>query len=160
MKITSIDQPKVTPDGYEEPIAVNHLAHFLLILELLPSMTPDGQIIIVGSDTHRNDYKFFVKKAAYAPLEQLVNVNPGSEPIKDAKDNGLQRYATSKMLQLMTGHEVRFSLSSHKALAYGTAGTSSQISSHLLGYQHRHVRSWSNGRYRDAARPVALPSSS
>jgi WW domain-containing oxidoreductase len=47
--IVSPDQPRITKDGYEETMAVNHLAHFALILDLLPSMAKDGQVIIVGS---------------------------------------------------------------------------------------------------------------
>jgi NAD(P)-dependent dehydrogenase (short-subunit alcohol dehydrogenase family) len=51
IQVVSTDHPRVTKDGYEETTAVNHLAHFELILDLLPAMASDGQIVIVGSDT-------------------------------------------------------------------------------------------------------------
>jgi hypothetical protein len=51
-------------------------------------------------------------KPAYKPIKELVNVTPGSEEVAKARDYGLQRYGTSKLLQMMTGNEVgRMSLS-------------------------------------------------
>jgi NAD(P)-dependent dehydrogenase (short-subunit alcohol dehydrogenase family) len=45
---------RVTPDGYEHVIAVNHLAPFLLTNLLLPKLTaaPAGRVITVTSDAH------------------------------------------------------------------------------------------------------------
>lgn len=51
IQVTGPDQPRLTKDGYEETYAVNHLAHFALIMDLLPVMAKDGQVIIVGSDS-------------------------------------------------------------------------------------------------------------
>lgn len=106
VQVTAADQPHVTGDGYEETVAVNHLAHSSLILELLPSMKPDGRIVIVGSDVHKPDYKFFKLKAKYEKLDTLLKVEPGSEPSGQAYDLGLQRYGVSKLLQMMAGQEV------------------------------------------------------
>ena len=44
-----------TVDGFEETIAVNHLAHFLLtglLLDLI-AKAPQGRIVVVSSDAHR-----------------------------------------------------------------------------------------------------------
>jgi NAD(P)-dependent dehydrogenase (short-subunit alcohol dehydrogenase family) len=45
-----------TEDGYETQFAVNHLAVFLLSLELLPLLqqAPQGRVITVSSASHRN----------------------------------------------------------------------------------------------------------
>jgi hypothetical protein len=81
-------------------------------------MSPNGQIVIIGSDSHRNDLKYFPKKAAYAPLKTLVGVKANSEPAKEERVNGWQRYGTSKMLQMMTGHEV----SARQCMAFHLSG--------------------------------------
>ena len=106
IQVTSPDQPRITKDGYEETVAVNHLAHYVLTLELLPYMQPNGRIVIVGSDAHRPGYKFFKIGPKYDKVERLVKVEPGSEPSGEALDRGRGRYATSKLLQMMIGHEV------------------------------------------------------
>lgn len=106
IQVVGPDQPRLTKDGYEETCAVNHLAHFALILDLLPVMKSDGRIVIVGSDSHKPDYKYFKLKAKYDKLEKLLKVQPGSEPVAEAQDRGMQRYGTSKLLQIMTANEV------------------------------------------------------
>lgn len=115
VQVTSPDQPRIVPGsangneegkGMEETITVNHLAHLSLILGLLPGMAKDGRIVIVGSDSHRDDYEFFKQPARYAPLEEILYVRPGSENAKEAYDRGMMRYGTSKLLQIMAGHEV------------------------------------------------------
>jgi NAD(P)-dependent dehydrogenase (short-subunit alcohol dehydrogenase family) len=50
IQYTSVGQA-ITTDGYDETVAVNHLAHFVLVLDLLPVMSSDGRIVIVGSDS-------------------------------------------------------------------------------------------------------------
>ena len=106
IQITSADQPRVTAEGYEEAIAVNHLSHYIILMDLLPFMQPDGRVVIVGSDSHMPGYKFFKKEARYDRIEKLVRAEKGSEPASQALNNGRQRYGTSKLLQMMTGQEV------------------------------------------------------
>ncbi|ORX33645.1 hypothetical protein BD324DRAFT_639029 [Kockovaella imperatae] len=98
--------PRITQDGYEETVAVNHLAHFILTLDLLPSMKPQGRIVIVGSDSHRPNYKFIKIGPKYKPIESLLKVEPGTDPSGSGVDIGMARYSTSKLLQMMTGHEL------------------------------------------------------
>ncbi len=45
----------LTEDGFEEMFAVNHLAHFLLTMRLLPLLAaaPNARIVNVGSGAHR-----------------------------------------------------------------------------------------------------------
>ena len=66
IQVTAKDQPRVTPDGYEETISVNHLAHFILLVELLPVMKRDARILIVGSASRKPDCPF-------SPLKQCVD---------------------------------------------------------------------------------------
>jgi NAD(P)-dependent dehydrogenase (short-subunit alcohol dehydrogenase family) len=44
---------QVTEDGYEQTIAVNHLAHAELVFGLLPLVATSGRITMVASDAHR-----------------------------------------------------------------------------------------------------------
>ena len=106
VQVTTPDQPRITVDGYEETESVNYLSHYILLMDLLPYMRPDGRIVIVGSDGHMPDYKFHKRNALYDRIENLVKVEKGSEPASQALTNGMWRYATSKLLQMMTGHEV------------------------------------------------------
>lgn len=39
--------------GVAKPFAVNHLAHFILINRLLPSLRPGGRVVMVSSQAHR-----------------------------------------------------------------------------------------------------------
>lgn len=107
IQVTSADQPHLTPDGYEETMAVNHLTHYLLIRLLLPHFAEHGRIVVVGSDSHWPNYKFFKKGPEYEPLGKMLKAEPGSEKKEDADANGKKRYANSKLAQTMIGHEVR-----------------------------------------------------
>ena len=99
-------EPRVTKDGYEETMAVNYMAHYALILDLLPSMKPHGRVVIVGSDSHKPDYKYFKVRAKYEKLDVMLKAVPGSDPPNKTVDNGRGRYATSKLCQMMSAHEV------------------------------------------------------
>jgi hypothetical protein len=88
---------------------------------------------------HRPDYKFFPKKTLYKPLKQLIEVEAGSEPAAEARDNGWQRYGTSKLLQMMIGHEVCVSSLEGTMMTNEVACPPTQDASPILGHQRRHV---------------------
>jgi len=48
----------VTPDGYETTFQVNHLAHFLLVNELLDTLeaSSPARIVVVSSEAHRSGH--------------------------------------------------------------------------------------------------------
>jgi NAD(P)-dependent dehydrogenase (short-subunit alcohol dehydrogenase family) len=50
IQLVGPDQPYFTPDGYEEAMAVNHLAHYIIIRELTGSLDKTGS---------RGESKFF-----------------------------------------------------------------------------------------------------
>src|SRR6478736_5116862 len=41
-----------TADGFESTFGVNHLGHFLLVNELLPTLQPPGRVVVVASGVH------------------------------------------------------------------------------------------------------------
>lgn len=112
------EQPYFTADGYEETMAVNHLAHYALIRELIRSLDPkaargksrlawisrrteaDGTVIIVGSATHSSTYAYFTRKADLKPLDELLHPTPGCDPPAESLEYGQQRYGTSKLAQV------------------------------------------------------------
>ncbi len=67
------DRFTATEDGYETQFAVNHLAVFLLSLELLPLLkqAPEGRVLTVSSASHRNmrvHWKDVMFRRGYNPL--------------------------------------------------------------------------------------------
>lgn len=43
--------PRKSVEGYEESVATNHLAHFLLTQLLLPMMPKGGRVLFIGTET-------------------------------------------------------------------------------------------------------------
>jgi NAD(P)-dependent dehydrogenase (short-subunit alcohol dehydrogenase family) len=96
---------QLTEEGYEQSMAVNHLAHFTLTLELLSSFHPEhGRIIFLGSDSHEKSA--LQKYASVLPddLDKLVHPEPDRE--EDVADRGFQRYGLSKLASIMTMYEL------------------------------------------------------
>lgn len=100
----------------EETVTVNHLAHLVVILELLPALGTGGKVVILSAEAYRPDYKFFKLNARYEKLDKLLDPRAQKrghdEKVQDKgdeaqeRDKGLQRYSTSKLLQMLTGNEV------------------------------------------------------
>jgi NAD(P)-dependent dehydrogenase (short-subunit alcohol dehydrogenase family) len=94
-----------TGDGYERSIAINHISHFALTLELLSSFDQEhGRIIFLGSDSH--DKSALQKYASVLPadLDKLVHPEPDQEG--EVADRGFQRYGLSKLASIMTMYEL------------------------------------------------------
>jgi NAD(P)-dependent dehydrogenase (short-subunit alcohol dehydrogenase family) len=95
-----------TQDGYEETIAVNHLAAFLLTVGLIPFLK-GGKVLFIGSGTHNPNYplgKFFgFRGAQYTTLNDLIK---GISDAKTTKQMNIDRYATSKLLNIITAVEL------------------------------------------------------
>lgn len=84
---------RITADGYEETLAVNHLAHFLLTNLLLGRLrTASGRVITISSDAHK------AGRLDRAPLEEILR-GRGSY-------NGMQAYADSKLANLLFTFEL------------------------------------------------------
>ena len=85
-----------TDDGIETTFAINHVGHALLFNLLRPNLAKDCRIVVTASGTHDPAQKSAVPDAAYNTAEELAN--PTAESAKNA---GRQRYATSKLCNIM-----------------------------------------------------------
>eukprot|EP00471_Norrisiella_sphaerica_P004626 CAMPEP_0184488226 /NCGR_PEP_ID=MMETSP0113_2-20130426/10605_1 /TAXON_ID=91329 /ORGANISM="Norrisiella sphaerica, Strain BC52" /LENGTH=452 /DNA_ID=CAMNT_0026870735 /DNA_START=365 /DNA_END=1723 /DNA_ORIENTATION=- len=104
-------EPKYTPDGYETSFQVNHLSHFLLVNELMPTIkkSRDPRIIIVGSITGNTNT---VGGGAVWPWADLGKLNglaeegaadvTGPAMIDGGAWNGAKAYKDSKLANMMT----------------------------------------------------------
>ena len=85
-----------TEDGIEKTFAINHVGHALLFYLLRPHLDGDCRIVIVASGTHDPARKTMVPDAEYTRAAELAH--PSAETAKNA---GRQRYATSKLCNVM-----------------------------------------------------------
>ena len=85
-----------TDDGFESTFAINHLAHYLLLRILTPSLAKNATIVITTSDVHDP------KMVPFGPKE----LDP--EALAHPKDKGkgfmpgIRAYASSKLSNLLT----------------------------------------------------------
>lgn len=88
-------QQKTTIDGFETCFGVNHVAHFLLIRELLPVLrvTDHARIVIVASTSHNHTGV----KPEWSVEEKIEKLCP-----KDANEMQYKLYAYSKMCNILT----------------------------------------------------------
>jgi len=90
-----------TRDGYEETFAVNYLAHFVLVRELLPHLAKQARIVFVSSATHDPEQSTGAPAPRYADVETLVHPAGGT-----SKEEGRRRYTTSKLCIIMAVYEL------------------------------------------------------
>ena len=81
-------QRELTSEGIERTFAVNHLAYYLLTGLLLTHLRPDGRIICVASDSHRQ-----VSGMQFADVSLEKNYH------------GLRSYAQSKLANVLFCYE-------------------------------------------------------
>jgi NAD(P)-dependent dehydrogenase (short-subunit alcohol dehydrogenase family) len=87
-----------TADGFESTFGVNHLAHFLLVHELLPALRPSARVVVVASDTHDPAMKTGVPAPAWNGTRELARGELGPLGARDnAFSGGQRRYSTSKL---------------------------------------------------------------
>ena len=114
-----------TGDGFESTFAINHLAHYLLLRMLTPSLAKNAIIVITTSDVHDP------KMVPFGPKE----LNP--EALAHPKDKGkgfvpgIRAYASSKLCDLLTARAFEASsdaqMNGMRVIAYNpglTPGTS------------------------------------
>ena len=95
----------LTRDGFEETIAVNHLAATWLALGLLPSLR-GGRAIAIGSATHDPTSwatRFGFRGGRFTSIDALAR---GDGDGDTDRQRGLDRYATSKLLAMTTMMEL------------------------------------------------------
>lgn len=94
-----------TPDGWEETIAVNHLAAFALTVGLLPWLD-GGRVLFIGSGTIDPDSpmprRLGFRGARFTSVEALARGDGDG----DERQRGRDRYATSKFMNAVTSIEL------------------------------------------------------
>lgn len=93
-----------TQDGFEETIAVNHLAAFMLTKGLEKHLS-DGKVLFIGSATHHPTAaeSFGFRGAQYTSIPELA---AGKSSSSSAAQRNRDRYATSKFLNMVTAVEL------------------------------------------------------
>lgn len=93
-------------EGHEETIAVNHLAALALTLGLLPALD-GGRVLFIGSGTHNPENRtatiFGFRGARIADVDALAR---GETDAANDRQRGMDRYATSKLLNMLTAMEL------------------------------------------------------
>jgi NAD(P)-dependent dehydrogenase (short-subunit alcohol dehydrogenase family) len=114
-----------TGDGFESTFAINHLAHYLLLRLLVPSLAKNATIVITTSDVHDPKMVPFGPKELDAEaLAHPKNTGKGFIP-------GIRAYARSKLCDLLTARAFEAStdaqMNGMRVIAYNpglTPGTS------------------------------------
>jgi len=93
-------------DGWEQTIAVNHLAALQLTTDLLPHLG-GGRVLFIGSGTHNPENRtatiFGFRGARFTSIEALAR---GEADAASDRQRGMDRYATSKFLNTVTAMEL------------------------------------------------------
>jgi NAD(P)-dependent dehydrogenase (short-subunit alcohol dehydrogenase family) len=93
-------------DGFEETLAVNHLAALELTVRMLPLLA-GGRVLFIGSGTHNPDHRmaslFGFRGAHFTSIEALAR---GEANGRSDRQRGMDRYATSKFLNMLTAMEL------------------------------------------------------
>lgn len=88
----------LTKDGYEETFGVNHLAHFLLVRELLPHLAEPARIVFVASGTHDPAQHTGMPAPVYTTARDLAYPRAAAD--------GRRNYTTSKLCNVLTTYEL------------------------------------------------------
>ena len=109
----NVGVPTKTTEGYETTFAVNHLGHYLLSNLLLVDFIKGGRITIVASSVHDPAANTGMPHPTYTTAQAIAhNFKPG-------RTEGLRRYSTSKLCNVMYGYELgrRLAQSGNERLA-------------------------------------------
>jgi NAD(P)-dependent dehydrogenase (short-subunit alcohol dehydrogenase family) len=93
-----------SPDHFEETIAVNHLAAFLLTMDLEDHLV-GSRVLFIGSGTHnpKRARAFGFRGAQFTSVQELSAGKSSSDNIFQRNKD---RYATSKFLNMVTAVEL------------------------------------------------------
>ncbi|KAJ5642004.1 hypothetical protein N7490_006004 [Penicillium lividum] len=111
---------KFSSDHYESTFQVNHLAHHLLVLKLLPSMSRQaGRIIMLSSEVHDpKHHNPLARMGARLPANENLDelVKPSLDSLGTEYDMGWRRYANSKLANVMFMHSLNQRLQNNPLL--------------------------------------------
>jgi NAD(P)-dependent dehydrogenase (short-subunit alcohol dehydrogenase family) len=99
-----------TSAGLESTFAVNHVGHALLFHLLCPYLAPQARVVVTSSGTHDPAQKSGLPDAVYTTAEELAHPSPAT-----ASYSGRQRYASSKLANVMWTYALRRHLEKHAA---------------------------------------------
>lgn len=91
-----------TADGFETTFAVNHLAHYLLLRLLMPSLADEARVIITTSGTH--DPATGASLTVPRHAEAVLLAHPDRDPDRDTrpKKAGEHAYTASRLCNVLT----------------------------------------------------------
>ena len=96
--VNPLNTKTTTADGFESTFGINHLGHFLLVNELLPSLQSPGRVVIVASGVHDPAQKSGVPAPAWNDPAALARGELGPAGVSDkSMAYGQRRYSTSKL---------------------------------------------------------------
>ncbi|WP_430443699.1 SDR family NAD(P)-dependent oxidoreductase [Sphingorhabdus contaminans] len=92
-----------TEEGFELTFGVNHLGHFLLANLLLKDMRAPGRVVVTTSGTHdANTIEGRFNKPSFISAELAAYTERAGAP----KLNGVRRYSTSKLANVLFAYEL------------------------------------------------------
>ncbi|KAF2657033.1 putative short-chain dehydrogenase [Lophiostoma macrostomum CBS 122681] len=86
-----------TVDGVEKTFGITHLGHALLYHLLAPYLAHDARVVVTSSGTHDPAQNSGMPDAEYTSAAEIAFPNEESKK----KNNGQQRYATSKLTNVL-----------------------------------------------------------
>jgi NAD(P)-dependent dehydrogenase (short-subunit alcohol dehydrogenase family) len=95
-----------TADGFELTFGANHLGHVALVEALLDEIRAPGRIVFTASGTHDPDTRTFSPPPLPAGARELAYPSPGPPSGDNARQDGMRRYATSKLANVRTAYEL------------------------------------------------------
>lgn len=101
--VHTISGTEFTPDGIEQTFGVNHLAHFLLVREVLPTMAAPGRVVFVSSGTHDPAKRTGFPAPAYTTARALAF--PDGASADGPFRAGRLSYNTSKLCNVLAAYE-------------------------------------------------------
>jgi NAD(P)-dependent dehydrogenase (short-subunit alcohol dehydrogenase family) len=106
--VSSADTHRASADGYELTFAVNHLAHALLIGDLLDSFTAPARVVLLGSNTYHANLPrrlLRVPPANWRDPRELAR--PASPDVPASFRAAGVAYSNSKLAILYYAHELQ-----------------------------------------------------
>lgn len=98
-----------TEDGFETTIAVNHIAHYLLLRLLLPHLADRARVIITSSGTHDPAEGTILPPPKHADVNLLAHPDRDPDGDVDPKTGGGRAYTSSKLCNVLTVNALRAS---------------------------------------------------
>ncbi|MDR3418781.1 MAG: SDR family NAD(P)-dependent oxidoreductase [Nevskia sp.] len=106
--IQIVDGLKRNEAGHELTMAVNHVGHLRLLFRLWRRIRSGGRVVFIGSGTHNPDERLarmFGFRGSH--FRSVADWLEGSgDPRRNAAQQGLDRYANSKLANIMTALEL------------------------------------------------------